>query len=158
MALSNSTLLTLLKNCRFSEHFTCYELFRSSVADRLGLLNFPEDNILEVLQNLNTTCKFLEDFRFYLGNPLIISSGYRHPSINAYLVKSGSGAVPDSLHQRGLAVDIKIDRLPVNYYLASLKIAIAKSVLSKDYDITYIDYTVKSTPKNIIHIQLKPYN
>lgn len=46
--------------------------------------------------------ELLEDARFSLGQPMIITSGYRCPLHNANV-----GGVPGSSHTKGVAVDIK---------------------------------------------------
>lgn len=83
---------------RLSPHITLGELTLSQVATRRGLDNTPPPPVLRSLTRLATT---LERVRQSLGDaPLIISSGYRSPSVN-----SAVGGAGGSAHLRGLAAD-----------------------------------------------------
>lgn len=81
-----------------SDHFTLSELTSSEYALRHGINNMPTD--ADVLENLHTLANGLERVRLLLGKPLIISSGYRAPKVNA-----GIGGSPTSAHCKGLAAD-----------------------------------------------------
>lgn len=89
-----------------TEHFSYQEFFRSSTAERLNIRNLPnglDGSSLKVFNNIGFLCeKVLEPARCELGEPIIITSGYRSFQLN----KAVGGAV-GSLHKLGLAADIK---------------------------------------------------
>lgn len=86
-----------------SPHFTLDELTVSQTAARLGLDNDPGP---EVLAALKRTALGLEAVRVRLGGaPILVSSGYRSPAVNAAV-----GGSPSSQHMRGEAVDFTSPR------------------------------------------------
>lgn len=79
-------------------HFTLAEFVASEVAARSGIKNDPPAHILPILA---ATARKMEEVRLALGNhPIIITSGYRSPELNAAV-----GSKPTSAHTRGYAVD-----------------------------------------------------
>jgi len=84
---------------KLTEHFTLEELFLSQTATRRGLDNTPPP---EVVKNLKALCvNVLEPLRQLTGQPIVINSGYRSPTLNK-LVKGAK----NSQHVLGEAVDI----------------------------------------------------
>jgi hypothetical protein len=81
-----------------SEHFSLEELIASETADRHGLDNTPN---ADVLANLTVLAGNLEEVRTLLGYPIHVNSAYRSLAINALL-----GSKPTSAHTKGLAADI----------------------------------------------------
>lgn len=79
-------------------HISLDELTATQAGDRAGLDNHPREwNI----RNLTRVAKTLEQVRELLGGvPILISSGYRSPSVNKLV-----GGTQHSAHLRGLAVD-----------------------------------------------------
>jgi hypothetical protein len=84
-----------------TDNFTLAELTSSSFASRHGINNVPADH--EVLANLHVLARGLERVREAVGRPVIVTSGYRSPKVNA-----GIGGSKTSAHMRGLAADIKV--------------------------------------------------
>jgi hypothetical protein len=83
---------------KLSRHFALEELTHSQTAARNGLDNTPS---AQVKANLVHTAKGLEKIRALLGSrPLLISSGYRSPAVNALV-----GGSENSAHMTGYAVD-----------------------------------------------------
>jgi zinc D-Ala-D-Ala carboxypeptidase len=80
-----------------TEHFTLDELTVSETAARKGIDNDPPPAVLE---RLKYTARGLEHIRLILGVPLIITSGYRSPALNAEV-----GGSNNSQHTRGEAAD-----------------------------------------------------
>ena len=81
-----------------SPHFSLDELTFSETAERKGIDNTPNDDVLD---NLYITAMEMENVRELLGNnPILISSSYRNLELNTLL-----GSKPTSAHIRGLACD-----------------------------------------------------
>jgi len=81
-----------------SKHFTLEELIASETADRHGLDNTPD---ADILANLTILASHLEELRTILGYPIHINSAYRSLAVNTLL-----GSKPTSAHVKGLAADI----------------------------------------------------
>jgi len=81
-----------------TDHFTLAELTASQIADRLGIDNTPPES---VVINLTKTAHGLEMIRALVQCPVVISSGYRSPKVNAVV-----GSKPTSQHITGQAADI----------------------------------------------------
>lgn len=85
---------------KLSEHFTYEELTSSATAKRLGLCNAPDAKSLD---NLKRLCEdVLEPLRMKWGRPIIVTSGYRSPTLNKLV-----GGAKNSDHRFGSAADIR---------------------------------------------------
>lgn len=82
---------------QLSRYFTLQEMTVSETAARRGLSNKPSAKALE---NLKRLCALLDEVREELGHPILVSSGYRSPEVNAAV-----GGSKTSAHCQGLAVD-----------------------------------------------------
>jgi hypothetical protein len=83
-----------------TEHFTVEEFTDSQTAARKGISNVPPP-ISEEWKNLHRTANVMEQVRTILGDkPILVSSGYRSPAVNAAV-----GGSKSSAHMSGLAVD-----------------------------------------------------
>ena len=82
---------------KLTEHFTLEEFTHSNIASRLRIDNRVPD---ELMTNIQLTANKLELVRKVLGFPIMITSGYRCPLLNARV-----GGVSTSAHTKGLAVD-----------------------------------------------------
>lgn len=86
---------------QLSEHFWLDEFTNSHLAVKLGLDNTPS---AEHVANLRALCvNLLEPVRFFVGRPIVISSGFRSPTLNA-----ATGGSPTSDHCNGRAADIEV--------------------------------------------------
>lgn len=79
-------------------HFTLAEMTASQIANRAGLDNNPDS---KTIANLIELCQTLEAVRSLIGQPLLITSGYRCEALNQRIGGSASSA-----HVLGLAADI----------------------------------------------------
>lgn len=79
-------------------HFTLAEMTASQIANRAGLDNNPDS---KTIANLIELCQTLEAVRTLIGQPLLITSGYRCEALNQRIGGSASSA-----HVLGLAADI----------------------------------------------------
>ena len=86
---------------QLTEHFKLEEFTHSNIASRLKIDNRAPD---ELMANIQLTAIKLELVRKALGSPIIITSGYRCPKLNARV-----GGVSTSPHTKGLAVDFRCD-------------------------------------------------
>ena len=87
---------------KLSEHFSLGEFVRSSTAQRMGIDNKPDAEVIENLRNLCT--KVLEPLREHLGQPVVITSGFRSKRLNEVV-----GGVKNSQHLRGEAADLMVE-------------------------------------------------
>lgn len=96
---------------QLSQHFTLQEFTRSDIAVRHGFDNTPDDQAISNLRNLCNN--ILEPLRTHINSlstavgqretPIIITSGFRSPSLNKAV-----GGVRNSQHMTGEACDIHI--------------------------------------------------
>lgn len=83
---------------RLTDHFSLAELTQSETAARRGINNTPAPAVVDALTR---TAQTLEQVRTLLGSrPVLVSSGYRSPALNAAV-----GGAPNSAHMLGLAAD-----------------------------------------------------
>lgn len=94
-----------MKDIQLSEHFNLIEFERSSTATANHIDNSCPYQYIPVLQQLCKT--ILEPLRQHFGEPVIISSGYRCPTLNIRV-----GGVYASQHTLGEAADIRIPKTP----------------------------------------------
>lgn len=82
-----------------TQHFTAAEFTDSDTATRHGIDNsLPETLLADAV----ATCEMLERIRELLDAPVIVTSGYRCPDLNAAI---GSGRTSD--HVKAMAADFK---------------------------------------------------
>jgi zinc D-Ala-D-Ala carboxypeptidase len=84
---------------RLSKDFSLDEFVISQAATRMGFPNTPTPLIIDELHRLCTV--ILQPLRNALGVPVIISSGYRSPTLNKAI-----GGVMNSAHMYGRAADL----------------------------------------------------
>ena len=85
---------------QLTAHFTLEEFTDSQTAARKNLKNVPGENS-QARANIQRTAEVMEQVRAMLGNkPILVSSGYRSPQVNAAV-----GGAKTSAHVQGLAVD-----------------------------------------------------
>lgn len=97
---------------KLTPHFSLDELTASTTAQRLGLDNTPEP---ELLPRLMLAAEMLERIRSTLGVPVIVTSGYRAPAVNRAV-----GGVTSSDHTQGHATDFIAPGYGSPYMIASL--------------------------------------
>lgn len=81
-----------------SPNFTLEEFVFSCTAARHGIDNTPSADAIEKMKAVAAT---LELLRLLIDAPIIITSGYRSPALNAIT----KGSAKDSAHTRGAAAD-----------------------------------------------------
>ena len=85
---------------KLSKNFTLEELVFSITANNQGINNTPNAEAKKALKRL--AVEVLQPIREALGQPIVISSGYRCPELNKAV-----GGVKNSQHLLGQAADIK---------------------------------------------------
>jgi len=89
---------------RLSQHFSLDEFTFSQTAARKGIDNSPSPEAIAMMIAL---CEeVLEPLRAKLGRPIIVTSGYRSPGLNAMI-----GGSPNSQHCKGEAADVVVPGL-----------------------------------------------
>lgn len=125
-----------LKNIRLGKNFTLDEF----VVTATGLENIPGqeeiDNLGELVKNV------LQPLRDAIGQPIIVTSGYRSKAVNEMIGGAGT-----SQHLRGQAADIKVPGMTNEQIVSRIR------ALKLPYD-QLID-EVKGTSK-WIHVSHKP--
>ena len=111
-----------------SPHFTMAEFVVSDTAARRGIDNDPP---AELLHALKRTAQGMEAVRVRLGGaPIIVTSGYRSPALNAAV-----GGQPSSQHTRGEAADFIAPR-----FGSPTEVAAALRDSGVDYDQLILEF------------------
>ena len=120
------------------KYFTHSELTHSDTAVSLGIDNTATPSVVTNLELL--VSRVLDPLREAWGSPIIVTSGYRCPELNARV-----GGARTSYHLRGMAADIR----PKNGIVDKLYALIGHLYVTRRMGITecYIDRT-----KGYIHI------
>ena len=120
------------------KHFKIEEFTYSITAQHLGIDNTPSGEAVKNLERL--VSRVLDPLREAWGSPIIVTSGYRCPELNARV-----GGVKTSYHLRGMAADIR----PKNGFLYELYAFVERMFVDNKMPITecYIDHR-----KGYIHI------
>ena len=90
-----------MNDIQLSPHFKLSEFENSSTARSRGINNKVPENLIPSLRTLFT--EVLEPLRAIVNEPIIISSGYRCPQLNAAV-----GGSKTSQHMKGEACDIHL--------------------------------------------------
>lgn len=83
-------------------NFIWKEMFASTTAQRLGLVNYPprvDEN--RIISNLEYVAQFAQKARNCFGIPIRVNSGYRGPALNEAV-----GGSRISFHSHGCALDL----------------------------------------------------
>lgn len=130
---------------KLSKNFTLEELTFSLTANNHGIDNTPNTEQKAALKRL--CVEVLQPIRDAWGQPIVVSSGYRCPKLNAAI-----GGVKNSQHLQGQAADIKASNPNDNGKLHS---CIKKLVQSGQIKVGQLiwEYGSKTCPK-WVHVSL----
>lgn len=93
------TVVDKIREVTGMQYFTISELTRSATAKSKGIDNTPTAAVRQKLEKLIVGC--LDPIRRIYGKPIIVSSGYRSPELNAAV-----GGAANSQHTKGEAADL----------------------------------------------------
>lgn len=143
-------------NKQLTPHFNLREFLRSQTAVRMGISMEPTPAIVQALTDL--AVNVLEPFRQYIALPMVISSGYRPPMVNAAI-----GGSARSQHMLGQACDFHIEGLePIDVCLALEQCAnegmLKFDQLILEYDAwTHVSYSTRVRGEFLVKRHGEPY-
>ena len=125
------------------------ELTRSVTAEARKIDNTPtpeaEENLKALINNV------LDPLRKAYGNPIMVTSGYRSPRLNAAV-----GGVKTSQHQRGQAADITAGSPAENKKLfdlaRELNLPFCQLIDEKKYKWVHISYDKNNVKRQVLHL------
>lgn len=121
------------------KYFTIKELTKSTTAIKRHIDNKPSKEIERSLTALVE--KVLDPLREAYGKPIIVTSGYRCPRLNAIV-----GSTPSSQHVKGEAADIKsVQDTPEENkklfdLIVKLKLPFDQLINEHNYDWVHVSY------------------
>lgn len=130
---------------KLTKNFTLEELVFSITANNHGINNTPSAEARACLKRL--AVEILQPIRDAWGKPIVISSGYRCPKLNAIV-----GGVKNSQHILGQAADIKASNPGENGKLHALIKRMVKNGQIKVGQLIW-EYGNKTNPK-WVHVSL----
>jgi zinc D-Ala-D-Ala carboxypeptidase len=123
---------------RLSPNFTLEELTASQTAERKGLDNTPNAT---AIANLTRLAALLEQVRALLGQPIIVTSGYRSPEVNLAI-----GSTNKSQHPLGCAADFKVNGMtPKQVVELCIKADIPYHQIIEEFS-SWVHISVPNTP------------
>lgn len=130
------------------KYFTIKELCKSTTAERLGIDNSPNS---EIVNNLKQLVEYILDpLRERYGKPIHINSGYRCPALN----KAVNGS-KTSHHMTGLAADITVGSAAKNKILFNLvqelDLPFDQLIDEKNFSWVHVSFSEKPR-KQILHL------
>ena len=121
------------------KYFTIKELIKSTTAIKRHIDNTPSKEVERSLTALVE--KVLDPLREAYGKPIIVTSGYRCPRLNAIV-----GSTPSSQHVKGEAADIKtIEDTPEENkklydLIVKLKLPFDQLINEHNYDWVHVSF------------------
>ena len=121
------------------KYFTIKELTKSTTAIKRHIDNTPSKEVERSLTALVE--KVLDPLREAYGKPIIVTSGYRCPKLNAIV-----GSTPSSQHVKGEAADIKtIEDTPEENkklydLIVKLKLPFDQLINEHNYDWVHVSF------------------
>jgi hypothetical protein len=133
------------------KYFTIKELTSSSTAKRKGISNSPdkrtEASLVALIYNI------LDPLREKYGKPIVVSSGYRCPTLNRLV-----GGAPTSQHIRGEASDIHTvsntpeDNKKLFDLIVELKLPFDQLIDEYNYKWVHVSYSGRNR-RQVLHIK-----
>lgn len=131
-----------MNDIQLSPHFKLSEFENSSTARARGINNKVPEKLIPSLRNLCT--EVLEPLRAIVKEPIIISSGYRCPQLNAAV-----GGSKTSQHMNGEACDIHLtDMKKLRMWFSHL--------MDSQFDQLIMERSTPTSSHYWIHVSCKP--
>ena len=133
------------------KYFTIKELISSSTAKRKGINNSPDKRTEASLVAL--TYNILDPLREKYGEPIVVSSGYRCPTLNRLV-----GGAPTSQHIRGEEADIHTvsntpeDNKKLFDLIVELKLPFDQLIDEYNFKWVHVSYSPRNR-REILHIK-----
>ena len=121
------------------KYFTINEFTKSTTAIKRHIVNKPSKEVERSLTALVE--KVLDPLREAYGQPIIVTSGYRYPKLNAIV-----GSTPSSQHVKAEAADIKsVQDTPEENkklfdLIVKLKLPFDQLINEHNYDWVHVSY------------------
>lgn len=126
---------------RDTKYFELDELLRSETALNCGIENLPSWSDIENLHEL--VLDVLDPIRKEWGQPLVITSGFRSPELNAKV-----GGVAASAHMMGCAADVRL----VSWSKKSITDLFKLIQKMTEDGVIEVDQVILYRKKKIVHI------
>lgn len=137
-----------------TNNFSLNELIKSATAERLGIPNIPNEDIVN---NLQALCEnILQPLREAYGHPIVVDSGYRCSKLNKAV-----GGSSTSQHMYGEAADIHtLSDLPSENkklfdLIVSLKLPFDQLINEYDYNWIHVSFSPKNRRKKLKAVKIK---
>lgn len=133
------------------KHFTMNEMTRSATARRKGINNSPSPQVMQNITQLVE--KILDPLREAWGQPIIVSSGYRCPTLNRLV-----GGAANSQHTLGQAADIHTvsdkpaDNKRLFELIQRLRLPYDQLIDEYGYNWIHVSYGPRNR-RNILHLK-----
>lgn len=133
------------------KHFTMNEMTRSATARRKGINNSPSPQVAQSITALVE--KILDPLREAWGQPIIVSSGYRCPTLNKLV-----GGAANSQHTLGQAADIHTvsdkpaDNKRLFELIQRLRLPFDQLIDEYGYNWIHVSYGPRNR-RNILHLK-----
>ena len=139
------------------KYFSITELTASATAQREGIDNTPTESAYHLL--LVLVEKLLDPIREAWGEPIVVSSGYRCPELNALV-----GGAKNSHHMLGCAADIiagnKADHRRLFNLIQQMQqqgqIRFTQLIAERDYRWLHISYVPGMLSNQVIDVNAEP--
>lgn len=130
-------------------NFTIQELTASTAAKAKKINNDPTPEVLENLKQLVNNV--LDPLRNAYGKPIIVTSGYRSPALNAAVKGSKT-----SQHMKGQAADItggsKQENKKLFEMAQELNLPYCQLIDEKNFSWVHISYDKNNMKRQILHL------
>lgn len=131
------------------KYFTIDELTRSQTARERGIDNSPTPGIKQNLERL--VANVLDPLREAWGRPIVVTSGYRCPALNAAV-----GGAKGSHHMCGMAADITtgnvVDNRRLFQLILDLGLPFTQLIDEKGFSWLHVSYDPANLKRQVLKL------
>lgn len=131
------------------KYFTIDELTRSQTARERGIDNSPTPGIKQNLERL--VANVLDPLREAWGRPIVVTSGYRSPALNAAV-----GGAKGSHHMYGMAADITtgnvVDNRRLFQLILDLGLPFTQLIDEKGFSWLHVSYDPANLKRQVLKL------